>query len=296
VIVFGAAIGDPEPYSRYAAAGLRFAEEPGSELYAFAAVGPIARTYNLLLERAAARTDLEALVLVDAHVEIVDPDFCGKVRRALGDPDVAVVGAAGAKGSRSIAWWEGEVSAAPVIHRYGEYGGGELSAYSWTKAAPAPAEVDSVDGALLVLSPWAVRSLHFDESLRSHGYDVDFCLRARRAGRKVMTADLRIVQHRSLELIGDVDLWVETHIQTAERWDPEEPNEAAWKRRARRAEAERECARAIAYSNGLAWDARVLELERAIERATRTWSWRLTRPLREANRVRRHATRGLRRR
>jgi hypothetical protein len=287
VIVFGAAIGDPEPYDRYAAPGLQRAAEPGSELHAYAAVGPIARTYNLLLDRAAAHADLEALVLVDSHVELADSDFCAKVRRALADPDVAVVGAAGAKGVHSIAWWEGDVSAAPVVHRYGEHGGGELPAYSWTNAAAAPAEADSVDGALLVLSPWAVRNLRFDESLRSHGYDVDYCLRARRAGRKVMTADLRIVQHRSLELIGDVDVWVETHIQTADRWDPGEPDEAAWKRRARRAEAERECARAIAYSNGLAWDARVLELERAMERATQTWPWRLTRPLREANRVRR---------
>ena len=50
---------------------------------------------------------------------------------------------------------------------------------------PPPAEVDTLDGQLLVLSPWAVRNVRFDESLLlGHGYDLDFCLQVRAAGRK----------------------------------------------------------------------------------------------------------------
>ena len=85
---------------------------------------------------------------------------------------------------RSIAWWEGSVTWASSIHRYGEQGGGEVPA-SWNGGEqPADArtgEVDTVDGFLLALSPWAVRNLRFDESLGLlHGYDFDFCLQVRR--------------------------------------------------------------------------------------------------------------------
>ena len=65
-------------------------------------------------------------------------------------------------------------------------------------------EVDNLDGFLIGLTPWAIQNLRFDESLgKSHGYDADLCLQAREAGRKVVTADLKVVHHHSLELIGD---------------------------------------------------------------------------------------------
>ena len=121
------------------------------------------RSYNLLLERAALEPDLEALVLVQQDVEIPDPDFCGKVRRALDDPEVAVVGpcrrhrrALRSRGGRA------QISAAGPVQRYQQFGGGEIPAFSWKPHDPAPAEVDVVDGRLMVLSPWAVR----DASLR----------------------------------------------------------------------------------------------------------------------------------
>src|ERR671939_747392 len=188
MIAFGTSITSPEAYRRYAEPGIRRAAEPNSEVYAFAASGYIFRSYNLLLDTAAARDDLEALVLVHQDAEIVDADFCDKVRRALRDPDVGVVGCVGAIGVRSIAWWEGSVTWASFIHRYGEHGGGDLPSFSWAwEEAPPYArlgEVDTVDGFLLVLSPWTVRNIRFDESLgRFHGYDFDFCLQVREAGR-----------------------------------------------------------------------------------------------------------------
>ena len=61
-------------------------------------------------------------------------------------------------------------------------------------------------------------------------------------------------------------------------------DEAGWKRRARRAEAKREAARAIAFSKSLKLDARVLELERALAEKTTSPSWRVTAPLRALNR------------
>ena len=129
---------------------------------------------------------------------------------------------------RSIAWWEGSVTWASFIHRYGELGGGDLPGFAWDGGARPPyartGEVDVVDGFLLVLSPWAVRNLRFDESLGPlHGYDVDFCLQVRAAGRKVVTADFRAVHHHSLELVGDPEGWIEAHMRVAEKWDGRMP-------------------------------------------------------------------------
>ena len=62
--------------------------------------------------------------------------------------------------------------------------------------------------------------LRFDEALGlGYGYDLDYCLQVRAAGRKVVTADLRATCTATLELIEDLDLWVEAHIRVAEKWD-----------------------------------------------------------------------------
>jgi Glycosyltransferase like family len=286
MIAFGAAITKPEPYQRYAEPGIRLAAEPDSAILAFAAVGPVARTYNLILEAAASREDLEALVLVHPHMEIGDPEFCHTIRQALRDPQVGVVGCLGAAGIRSIAWWEGVVSMGRVVHRYGDHGGGDLPAWSWTRPQPAPRDVDAVDGALLVLSPWAVRNVRFDEALHmNYGFDLDYCRQVRAAGHRVVTADVRAVYHHSLALIDDLDLWVQAHMRVAEKWDGSEAVD--WKQRARRAEAEREAERAIAYTRTLAAETRLRELERAMDAATDTLSWRATAPLRRLNALRR---------
>ena len=290
MIAFGSVIADEEAYRRFAAPGLRRAVEPDSVVHAFAAVGTVCRGYNLLLETAAAHDDLEALVLLDPRAEIADPDFCARARDALRDPEVAVAGPVGARNVRTIAWWEGDASCAQVVHRYHEHGGGEMTGYAWARPGAPLGEVDSVDGFLLVLSPWAVRTVRFDESLATgHGYDLDYCLQVRAAGRKVVTADLRTIHHRALELLPDTEVWVEGHIKLAEHWDGRWPGRGGepvdWKRRARRAEAEREAARTMAYSNALRVDAEVLALERAMAEMTDSLSWRVTAPLRRLNRL-----------
>src|SRR3954467_12322945 len=101
MIAFGCSITSPEIYERCAKPGLDLVAEPDSELLEHAAAGSIARSYNLMLEKVAEREDLEALVLIHQDAEIVDPDFCAKVRKALSDPDVGVVGCVGAVGVRS---------------------------------------------------------------------------------------------------------------------------------------------------------------------------------------------------
>ncbi|MEA2214000.1 MAG: hypothetical protein QOF83_3948 [Solirubrobacteraceae bacterium] len=298
MIAFGCSVSEPDAYLRYAGPGLRLAAEPDSQLLILAAMDTLARSYNLLLDAAGQRDDLEALVIVHPHAEIADRELASKLRRALVDPDVAVIGCAGATGVGSIAWWEGQVSCGKVTSVYTDFGGGSFPAFSWTTPGPAPAEVEAVDGFLLALSPWAVRNLRFDEQLPlGHGYDVDLCRQARAAGRKVLTADLRVREHRSLDIVSDRELWVESHIAVARKWratlpDPtgaEDGGQAGEAGRlwARRAEAERECARAVTYFRQLGYEARLAGLEQSLRDVTSTPGWRLTEPLRRINKWRR---------
>jgi hypothetical protein len=290
MIIYGCAVSDADTFARYAEPGLRAITDgdPEAEMTALASVGTIFRNYNLLRERAAERDDLEALVLVHQDAEIVDPDCSAKIRAALSGQDVAIVGCAGAVGVRSIAWWEGAVTWASFTHRYEEMGGGEIPGVSWqepsTPGYASTGEVDAVDGFVLALSPWAVRELRFDESLGTrHGYDIDLCLQARAAGKKVVTADLKVVHHHSLELVADPERWVEAHIALAEKWngtlDAASDEEADWRVRARRAEAEAAVSRLMRGAAELQRDAARAQLDRV----QRTASWKVTGPLRAAS-------------
>src|SRR5689334_14738394 len=110
MIAFGSAITKPDIYRRNAEVGIRRVAEPDSEVYALPSIGSIFQSYNAIIEKAAARDDLEALVLVHQDAEIVSEDFCRSVRAALSDPEVGIVGCVGAIDVRTIAWWEGSVS------------------------------------------------------------------------------------------------------------------------------------------------------------------------------------------
>ncbi len=294
MIAFGSSITKLDVYERCAHPGISRAREPDSEIYAMSSVGSIQRSYNAILEHFAGRDDLEALVLVHQDAEIVDADFCPTIREALGDPKTGLVGCVGAIGVRSIAWWEASVTCASFINRYDEHGGGDLLSFSYAwDEAPAYArlgEVETLDGFVLALSPWVVRNVRFDESLgQFHGYDLDFCLQTRAAGRKVVTAGFRAIHHRPLEMVPDPGPWVDAHVNVAEKWDGRMgigAGAGSWKDRARRAEADTDAALVLAYMNALESDARVKELRRGLEETTGSISWRITAPLRRLSRAR----------
>jgi hypothetical protein len=294
LIAFGCPITRPEHYDRFAAPGVQRAREPDSEILPNSSAGSIFRAYNLLMDLAAKHDDLEALVLLHQDVEIVDPDFCTRVREVFADSDVGVAGCVGALDARSMAWWEGSVTWASFSHRYYELGGGELPAFAMhPEKVPPPAyartgEVDTLDGFLLVMSPWALHNTRFDESLGPfHGYDFDICMQVREAGRKVVTADLKVVHHHSLDLCSDPENWIAAHMRLAEKWDGRIPGvgkaPGEWKQRARRAEATASAERMQRVSATMKRDARIRQLEQELTRMRLSASWRLTAPLRRLN-------------
>jgi hypothetical protein len=219
----------------------------------------------------------------------VDRRFCAKLREALADPQVGVVGCAGAVGVRSLAWWEGSITWASFNHRYPELGGGDSPSYTWSEAQAPPygqlGEVDTVDGFVLALSPWVVRNVRFDESLGQllHGYDFDFCLQVRAAGRKVVTADLKVVHHHPI-FGSNLEQWARAHVSVAEKWDGKIPGVGVapgdWRERARRAEAQAAVLRAEAASWRLKIDALTARHHDDLSVMTTSIGWRLTAPLR----------------
>jgi GT2 family glycosyltransferase len=163
--------------------------------------------YNEVLDAFSERDDLEALVLLHEDTEIVDSAFCEKVRRRMADPDVAIVGVVGARGVRSLAWWEGEGFGRVVETR---------GVVDFRAGAH---DVDSVDGLMLVLSPWAVRSLRFDADRFSgfHGYDADLCFQARAAGKRVVVDEIAVVHHTKGGY-GDIDAYRATDAAFVAKW------------------------------------------------------------------------------
>jgi hypothetical protein len=289
MIVFGVAVTRSEDYERWAGPGIERAREPDSVVYANSSPGSIFRAYNLLLDEAAEHAQLEALVLLHQDVEIVDDDFAAKIRALFADPDVAIAGCVGARDARTMAWWEGAVTWASFTHRYYEHGGGILPAFAMspeTQKLPAYArlgEVDTIDGFILVLSPWAVRNLRFDETLgQFHGYDFDICMQARAAGRKVVTADLKVWHHHSLELMSDPETWIEANIRLTEKWESRNGTAGPddWKARARRAEAQASASNVLKISANMQAAARERELLAELDSIRNSASWRYTAPLR----------------
>ncbi len=284
MIAFGASITAPEVYARCAQPGVERAVEPDSVVLPMQASGSLARTYNLILERAGALPALEALVLLHQDAELVDPAFCARVRDAVAGGDVGLAGSIGATGGAGMGWWQGELAPSSSRYRYGELGGGEHGAAALgTRRPPGDAvrqDVDTLYGVVLVLSPWAVRTLRFDEGLDPRlGLDADLCRQVRAAGRRVVAADLRLVHHHALELIGAPEGWIQAHVRLAEKWEAAE-QEPDWQARARRAEADAAAARLLVASRRLQADAIGVAEQERLRVLAHSGSWRLTAPLR----------------
>lgn len=191
MIVYGSCVGSDEQYLKYCLPGIRSScgednedrcvlrvGEPGKNTSIF---GP----YNELLQKARETLNVEALVLLHTDVELQDYLFEAKVRAAMSMQDVGIVGAIGGMGS-GCAWWEGRRngSARDIPSGLLDFGFDKI-------------DVNTVDGLLLILSPWAIANLSFDEEMCPgfHGYDTDICRQARVSSKRVIVQPFNLMHH-----------------------------------------------------------------------------------------------------
>lgn len=215
MIAFGCATTSDEEYLAYAAPSVQRVAEPDSLLMRRHGYDSIHQPYNEVLAHAARREDLEAVVLLHQDLTIEDESFVAKIRAILAaSEEVAVIGVAGARGVRGLAWWEGESYGAARSPSLAP--GGSHIQYS-----QGTYEVESVDGLLLVLSAWAARELRFDRELAGplDGYDMDLCLQARARGRRVVVADLDVSHHVEYEGFFDRRRWLEAAVALQRKWE-----------------------------------------------------------------------------
>jgi hypothetical protein len=209
MFVFATCVGSEQTYRTRALPGLRTVVEPDSLLIeATADRGSIFAAYDEVLDAVAGLDGVEALVLMHEDVELLDPAFCATVRsRFAATPDAAVLGAVGADRVSSLAWWEGR-GAGHVVETRGTVDFGRH-----------PCPVDTVDGLLMVLSPWAVAHLRYGEGHPPgfHGYDAELCFAARAAGRSVWVERLPLIHHTKGGY-GDVDAYARADAAFRARW------------------------------------------------------------------------------
>ena len=297
MIVFASAITDPPLYERCAAPGIEPVAEPDSVVSPTRRPARSSARYNLILDMAAEREDLEALVLVHQDAEIDDPDFCAEAaRRRSRIPTSGVVGCVGAIGVRNIAWWEGSVTWASFVHRYGELGGGELAGVLLERRHDAARlRPHGRGGHRRRLRARASRPgscatcASTSRSAQLHGYDLDFCLQVREAGKKVVTADFKVIHHHSLDLLNNPDTWIQAHMQRGgEVGGPHarhRPGSAATGSSARgEPRPRRPRARAGRWPSSSSPTPAPSSSSEALDEVTRrAISWRLTAPLRWLN-------------
>lgn len=184
MFAYGIAVGPGDKFERISQPSLqRFASGPLLIRRGQASIFP---AYNSILDEASGYEGLEGLILLHDDVELL-AELEPELRECFLDPAIAIVGAVGGI-TRRFEWWKGDrrgfVRDARGVE---DYGGGRHP-------------VDAVDGLLLALSPWAVRTLRFDADAYSgfHGYDRDLCSQATAHGRTVLVADLPVLHHSAV--------------------------------------------------------------------------------------------------
>lgn len=170
----------------------------------------IQQPYNEMLEEAAAREDLEMLILMHQDLELLDDSLLERVRPLLADSGVGLVGIFGGRRPPALLFGEEDRrrgrSVTPMVD---------------THHSAGPHEVEVVDGVLLAIAPWVVRSVRFNESLAGdfHGYDIDFSLRVRSMGGRIICTDAPYFHHMERPW-NDSDQVRRAGYTLAKMWDP----------------------------------------------------------------------------
>jgi Glycosyltransferase like family len=214
LIAYGAAVTDEATYERYALAGIRSVAEPGSAIMRRDGM-PLQSAYNEMLDEVSAEPELEAVVLPHQDLRIEEPDFNHKLRAVLEDPSVALVGAVGGRGVRSLAWDDD----AEMVGTMGGWVHGDVTSFR-SEGFAGVVDVDVLDGTLLIFSSWAARNLRFDVRFERdfHAYDADICFQALAAGRRVVVADLWSVHCGFGAIAHRRGSWVRASLEFDRKW------------------------------------------------------------------------------
>lgn len=209
VLVFGCCIGPSGKFATVAEPALQAVMSSEDILVREQGSDGICAAYNRILDRARDIKGCEGVVLLHDDVALgANARF--QILDGLRRPGVGVVGAVGGRDLFGPQWVDAR-------HRAGYAD----DFYGWRRYGPATADVDVVDGLLLALSPGAVATLEFDPQNfpAFHGYDTDFCLRARSAGHRVLVVPVDYV-HRDKGSVGDSEAF-STSAATLQRTWPD---------------------------------------------------------------------------
>ncbi|MGC1852019.1 MAG: glycosyltransferase [Solirubrobacterales bacterium] len=195
-------------YEGLALPGIQRAAEPDS-LVLNRTGASIQRAYNEMMDEVGARPELEALVLLHQDLELTDRSLPVRVRRLFQDPLVGLAGPLGARNVTPHLWPASRELYGTFREPTGE-----------RRFSCGSHEVEGVDGILLVLAPWVVRTLRFNEELADgfHGYDVDMSLRVRAHGGIVICDDIPYFHHRNPT--EDYEAQRRAGVALARMWDP----------------------------------------------------------------------------
>lgn len=152
--------------------------------------------YNRILERARREKNIEFLALLHTDVELRDPFFANKIRDVLKtSPTVAVIGCVGTNIDGDLKRWERRNFGWVPSPHFPHFGEDRSGLPPLDKKGRA--EAASIDGLLIILSPWAIATLRFDEESFHgfHGYDADICMQARQKGMRVLVQEFDLVHH-----------------------------------------------------------------------------------------------------
>ena len=289
MIAFGTSIAEPDAYR-----ALRRAGHPRRPPSPTPRCSPSPRSASI----AAATTccsrppprydDLEALVhRAPARRDHRPATSARRSARRWPIPTSASSAASAATGVRSIAWWEGAVTAAPVSTSYPEYGGGELAGVRLGRARPRRRRRSTPwPGSCSCSRPGRAQPpLRRGACSSTTATTSTSAARRARAGRSVAVADLGVTYHHRSSSSGPRRLDRGAHAAGREV-GPQEPTRS-WKTRARRAEAEREAARAVSHAHSLAQRPVIAVRNAAVDEVTGSPHGALTEPLRRVNHWRR---------
>jgi hypothetical protein len=204
-VMYGVCVGDWGRFSTYVAP-----RTAGRDVIAMSGQTSIAAAYRAIASVAEVR-GAEALILLHDDLELLDPQAEEKILGAIRSGS-DLVGMAGGGSAAGIGWWaQSPVGAtrcddpgSPVVD-FGQRSG----------------DVETLDGALLAMSSWAVRHTYFDTRYPGfHGYDADISAQVRRGRRRVSVIDIDTHHHTRLgfkSAESEADWWTADAI-FREKW------------------------------------------------------------------------------